>query len=159
MGFRIDLKGKRFGKLLVIEESQKKYGNNEILWKCLCECGNIVHVSGNLIRQKIRKSCGCIWKPHDDDYLKELKSKLEKNSKWNGQCQEWTGRKNRKGYGRVHITDKTLHDVHKISWLIHVSRIPKDYVVRHNCGNLGCFRPDHLYLEKKDKKYKGIENA
>lgn len=35
-----DLSGKRFGKLVVLEETdQRKYGR--VVWKCRCDCGNI----------------------------------------------------------------------------------------------------------------------
>lgn len=147
---KISLIGQRFGKLLVIKESDKRYENKEAVWVCLCECGKTVVIAGSILRQKIRKSCGCIWKPYNEEYVIGLKVTLEKNSKWNDQCHEWTGQKNRKGYGRMHITEKTLSDVHKVSWLIHVSRIPKGYHVVHTCGNPCCFRPDHLELSKKD---------
>jgi|KBSSwiStaDraftv2_1062776.scaffolds.fasta_scaffold50644_2 hypothetical protein len=146
----INLIGHRFDKLFVIEVSERKYGNNETLWICQCQCGNTIEVPGNFLRNKIRKSCGCMWKPLNEEYLSELKLKLEKNSKWNGQCQEWTGQKNRKGYGRIHITDKTMDNVHKISWMIHISRIPKGFQVIHKCGNILCFRPEHLELLKKE---------
>lgn len=146
---KIDLTGQIFEKLTVLEEAEKKYTNNETLWKCRCLCGNITRVPGSCLRQKLRKSCGCIWKPHSQEFLISLKIKLEKNCRWNGQCQEWTGQKNRKGYGRMYITDKTMHDVHKISWLLHVSRVPKGYIVMQKCGNLSCFRPEHLELLKK----------
>lgn len=51
-----NLIGKRFGRLLVIERSQRKNGT---YWKCRCDCGCEKDViSGNLISGKV-VSCGC----------------------------------------------------------------------------------------------------
>lgn len=149
---KIDMLGQKFDRLTVLEESEKKYPNNEALWKCQCRCGKICHIAGSALRHGLRKSCGCMWRPHSEQLLMKLKLKLEKNSKWNKltQCQEWTGYKNRQGYGKIHITEKTMDYVHKISWLLHISRIPKGYEVTHKCGNILCFRPEHLELLKKD---------
>ena len=55
---KLDLAGKRFGKLTVVEEcGRNKHGKT--LWKCQCDCGNIkICVGGNLI-QGSGLSCGC----------------------------------------------------------------------------------------------------
>lgn len=56
-----DLKGKRFGKLVVLS----RYGSDRhgrALWWCLCDCGHRLTIIGkNLIRTKQpSRSCGCI---------------------------------------------------------------------------------------------------
>lgn len=57
---KIDLTGKRFGRLVVICEDGRK--NGRVLWKCKCDCGNIVYVmTSDLINGKT-KSCGCFKK-------------------------------------------------------------------------------------------------
>ena len=53
----IDEAGKIYGKLTVIENVGSK--NNEALWRCKCECGNIVIVAGPSLRSKNTSSCGC----------------------------------------------------------------------------------------------------
>lgn len=54
----IDLRGQRFGRLVVIEIAEAR--NNKRLWQCRCDCGKeIVTVGGNL-RQGHSKSCGCL---------------------------------------------------------------------------------------------------
>ncbi len=57
MGTKIDLTNQRFGKLLVLEEKGRKYG--EVAWLCQCDCGKkSVATSANLRRGNSR-SCGC----------------------------------------------------------------------------------------------------
>lgn len=55
---RAFLQGKRFGRLTVIEESGNK--NNNIVWKCLCDCGNTCYETSNVLLQGQAKSCGCL---------------------------------------------------------------------------------------------------
>lgn len=56
---KINLIGNRYGRLTVLCESGKdKYG--KIMWKCQCDCGNVVDVLGNSLRQGVTKSCGCL---------------------------------------------------------------------------------------------------
>ena len=53
-----NLKNKTFGKLKVIEMTDKrKHGS--VVWKCLCECGNTVEVTTNCLTRGKTKSCGC----------------------------------------------------------------------------------------------------
>lgn len=49
--------GKRFGKLLVIEQDGKIFTNTA--WKCLCDCGNYKTVKRQYLTQGKTKSCGC----------------------------------------------------------------------------------------------------
>ena len=60
MGKFEDLTGQKFGKLIVIEESERKSGRSAV--KCLCDCGNVVSViTYNLVSGRT-KSCGCYQK-------------------------------------------------------------------------------------------------
>ena len=60
MGKLIDLTGKRFGRLLVVEKSESK--NGYAAWLCRCDCGNEKIISGNELRKGKAKSCGCLRK-------------------------------------------------------------------------------------------------
>lgn len=56
MGSLINLKGKRFDRVIVLEQSSTK--GNHAEWECLCDCGEIFYRrSSNLFRSK-RQSCG-----------------------------------------------------------------------------------------------------
>lgn len=56
-----DITGQRFGKLTVLEKTEKRASNRSIIWKCKCDCGNICEVSRDSLR-KGTKSCGCLQK-------------------------------------------------------------------------------------------------
>ena len=51
--------GEKYGRLLVISRTENnKY--NKPTWECLCDCGNIIIVNGNLLKNKNTQSCGCL---------------------------------------------------------------------------------------------------
>lgn len=57
MGKFIDLAGKKFNRLTVIERAYVCKG--EIYWHCICDCGKEKFVSGRKLRENKTKSCGC----------------------------------------------------------------------------------------------------
>lgn len=54
-----DISGQRFGRLLAVEITDEHCGSN-LKWRCSCDCGNIVLVSGYSLRKGISQSCGCL---------------------------------------------------------------------------------------------------
>jgi hypothetical protein len=60
----VNLNGKRFGRLLVLEFIG--ITNVYTRWRCICDCGNTVIVSGRSLVRGNTTSCGC--------YLKEQQS-------------------------------------------------------------------------------------
>lgn len=60
MSKRIEMVGKKFGKLTIIEESTQRK-NKAICWVCKCDCGNITQpIRGTSLRDGSIKSCGCL---------------------------------------------------------------------------------------------------
>jgi hypothetical protein len=55
----IDLKGKKFGRLTVLEHV---FDGSLSKWKCKCSCGNLINVFGAALRKGNNKSCGCLFK-------------------------------------------------------------------------------------------------
>ena len=51
--------GKRYGRLVVIEKTEKRYHSTTI-YKCRCDCGNIVELTINKLHSGHTKSCGCL---------------------------------------------------------------------------------------------------
>ena len=56
----INLTGKKFGRLTVLEKNGTR--NSRIEWLCLCDCGNKAIVTGGMLKNGNTKSCGCIHK-------------------------------------------------------------------------------------------------
>ena len=54
----IDLKGKTFGKLTVIQKDIATE-SGKARWICKCECGNTVSVLSDSLRKGKTRSCGC----------------------------------------------------------------------------------------------------
>lgn len=77
---RIDLTGKKFGRLTVL-----KYGNcytfpsgqKACQWDCLCECGKLVKVLSRGLKTGRTKSCGC-WKK---EYSKQTVKKAHESNR------------------------------------------------------------------------------
>lgn len=70
-----NLVGIKFNRLIVIEQvERKKYGKTyKRMWKCLCDCGNIVIQNTGALTSGNTKSCGC-W--HNElSKLNSLKSR------------------------------------------------------------------------------------
>ncbi|MCQ2355112.1 MAG: hypothetical protein MJ102_08475 [Clostridia bacterium] len=64
-----DISGQRFGKLIVIEPTDKRADGGSVVWKCHCDCGNDTEVSCNRLRKGKVRSCGCLSNPPLKDYI------------------------------------------------------------------------------------------
>lgn len=58
----INLKGERFGRLLVIERATGTHLRKGVHWLCRCNCGTEKIIASDLLRSKETKSCGCLKK-------------------------------------------------------------------------------------------------
>lgn len=58
MGKALELTGKRFGRLLVLGQSGRTK-KGDMLWDCLCDCGNHANVEGYRLKNGHTQSCGC----------------------------------------------------------------------------------------------------
>ena len=66
----IDMTGKRFGRVVALEEIGYNSVQHDTRWKCICDCGTIFETGGNGLRSGKCQSCGC--------YCKEQTSKAKK---------------------------------------------------------------------------------
>lgn len=72
MAKKINLIGKKYGKLTVIEEIEERNKQGKILYKCICECGNECIVKAINLTTGKTKSCGCsqhVSKIKDSDFI------------------------------------------------------------------------------------------
>lgn len=56
-----DLTGQRFGRLVVVEKTEKKQ-DRYVVWKCCCDCGGEIEVNTKRLTRGTITNCGCIPK-------------------------------------------------------------------------------------------------
>lgn len=57
---RLDLTGREFGRLTVLEYSHTV--KKRVYWKCICECGARKTIVGTSLKSGHSRSCGCLFK-------------------------------------------------------------------------------------------------
>jgi len=75
---------------------------------------------------------------------------LTEHSLWSklveiGECWEWTGPRDPKGYGKTKYAGRHVR-VHRLAFELATGPIPDAAMVLHKCDNRPCARPDHLFL-------------
>lgn len=67
-GLRVkeNLVGRKFGRLIVIEEAPTKISKSgktrRVMWKCKCECGTVCTIGARALKTGMTRSCGCLHK-------------------------------------------------------------------------------------------------
>lgn len=82
MGKFIDLTGKQFGHLAVIEQAENK--NGRVMWLCKCDCGTVKPIASSNLIHGYSTTCGC-GQRHcgiDNNSYKHGKSKTKLYSVW-----------------------------------------------------------------------------
>lgn len=54
-----DICGLRFGHLTVVEKTDKKTLHGNVLWKCICDCGNVTYAYCTELLLGKKVTCGC----------------------------------------------------------------------------------------------------
>lgn len=125
MSHRSEMIGIKFGRLTPIDIVNEK--SIHLKYICECDCGNIIEVAGNSLRNGNTKSCGCIRRPNLIGYENDhgiVISKI-KNQFWEIDC---------KHCGETHIQNQRE--------------------IRNNARSLSCesYKPPNWSgLEKKDR--------
>lgn len=90
MSKKVDLTGRRFGRLLVVKELETI--KCQVRWECICDCGSTCTRQSSALSRPNRISCGC-WQ-------REIASELGKSRRQHSQSQQraasiWRGMRNR----------------------------------------------------------------
>lgn len=72
MAFKIDLTGKRYGKLTVLEYSHTDPKSRKSYWKCKCDCGSTKVICASNLRSGNTSSCGCGEDENREVLMKEF---------------------------------------------------------------------------------------
>lgn len=95
MRIRVDLLGKRFGKLTVVKMAENSK-DNKTQWLCKCDCGNEKVIRTNNLTSGQTRSCGCLIKESRAVVSEKLKGNKSPRYK-HGMC-----------YTRIHIIHRNM---------------------------------------------------
>jgi hypothetical protein len=153
--------GKRFGLLTVISYSSSY--KKRSWWHCRCDCGKDCIISRKILTAYVSPrrplSCGCIAKqgkgagnkvPFEEASLRKFQDMI-KFRKIEEDCWEWTGYKQSGKHPMTSWKSKTM-GVRKCMYLIMNGTSYEPNPVFTTCGNLMCFNPDHITLERPKKR-------
>ena len=68
----LDLAGKVFGDLIVIENTNQLSQDGSYLWRCRCKCGNIIECSVESLNSNHTTSCGCNHRSNGEIKIAQL---------------------------------------------------------------------------------------
>lgn len=109
-----DLTGQTFGKLTVLEYIGSDKSRSAI-WKCKCDCGNIVTIKGSELRRGRTTSCGCFRIQRiKESRSKHLKSNTRLYHIWQAMKDRCYNNNNKKykyyGSRGIQVCDGWLHN-------------------------------------------------
>lgn len=146
---RLELTGKRFGRLTAIECVGRDVRGNS-LWKCVCECGNTVIAHSQKLKAGKVKSCGCY---NRDLIISRNKARKDKRGRDERLYRIFYGMRTRcynknepqyKNYGErgICVCDEWLNDFYAFqSWALSHGYDPKLSIDRIN--NDGNYEPSN----------------
>ncbi len=59
-----DISGQKFYRLTALYPTEERDSRGSVIWHCICECGNEIDISYNVLLYTQVKSCGCQKKEH-----------------------------------------------------------------------------------------------
>lgn len=68
--------GQKFNKLTVLERAGTDRNRNS-LWKCKCECGNIVITTAKSLKSNHKLSCGCDTRSRGEQYVENYLNNIK----------------------------------------------------------------------------------
>lgn len=83
---RVDLTGKRFGRLVALKPQATDKTTGNVRWLCLCDCGNYSTVSTTGLRQGGTQSCGCFAREMAAIQINKNRPKVSPTMTHRGTC-------------------------------------------------------------------------
>lgn len=156
----LDLTDQRFG-LLVAKHRNGKNNNGRVLWRCLCDCGNIADVHVSNLRTGETKSCGCL--SHLGNRLTHGHRKGKKNSltysSWcsmKKRCYDKTGEHYEYYGGRgIVVCDRWVNSFE--NFLEDMGERPKGLTLERN-NNDGNYEPTNCKWATKEEQARNKRN-
>lgn len=74
-----DITGQKFGLLTAIELDEFKSSNGSVIWKCVCDCGNITYATSTDLKQYRKTSCGCSKYSNMENFIADILSEYKIN--------------------------------------------------------------------------------
>jgi hypothetical protein len=93
-GVPLDLKGKRFGRLVVLGRAPIRPRDKNAMWTCRCDCGGWAVVAATNLA-KSTKSCGCLARETAADLLRVNRYTLTHNLSQSLEYKSWCNMKGR----------------------------------------------------------------
>lgn len=69
---RIDLTGRRFGILTVVEPTGRRNSKGSVYWRCICDCGGEAEYTEDMLVHGRYLSCGCLKKENQKKIAGQL---------------------------------------------------------------------------------------
>lgn len=80
MGKFIDLTGRRFGRLTVLARAENH--KKDVMWRCLCDCGNEITTARSSLLAGRTRSCGCLARESSARIIKKVNDDGATNHNW-----------------------------------------------------------------------------
>lgn len=101
-------------------------------------CGSICYPQGH------NRCKECFHKESKEQAKRNFKKRFLGYIQKTPTCWLWTGAVNNHGYGNFNVNHKTTLST-RISYELHIGKIPEGLWVLHHCDNPPCVKPAHLY--------------